>query len=108
MEEKQDWLVFLGRCYPRETLEAILRFCEKQSIHLISDEIYAQSVYGTSSAYAEFTSILSVDVKGIIDEKLVHVMYGMSKVKWHSTEVIFSALMLWVRILLPLAWDSGV
>ncbi|CAG5149538.1 uncharacterized protein ALTATR162_LOCUS2390 [Alternaria atra] len=69
----------LGKCYTREALEAILRFCNKHNIHLISDEIYAQSVYGMSSAYTEFTSVLSIDMTGVINENLVHVMYGMSK-----------------------------
>jgi xeroderma pigmentosum group C-complementing protein len=73
--------MFSGKCYTREALEAILRFCNKHNIHLISDEIYAQSVYGMSSAYTEFTSVLSIDMTGVINENLVHVMYGMSKVR---------------------------
>jgi len=31
-----------------------------------------------------FTSILSLDTTGMIDSSLVHVMYGMSKVKFPS------------------------
>ncbi|KAH6615391.1 1-aminocyclopropane-1-carboxylate synthase 1 [Boeremia exigua] len=69
----------LGRCYPRETLEAIMRFCNKYSIYLISDEIYAFSVYYTDESTPGFTSILSIDLAGIIDSQLVHVLYGFSK-----------------------------
>src|SRR5690242_18038301 len=35
----------LGRCYSRETLTALLRFCAKYRIHIISDEIYALTVW---------------------------------------------------------------
>ncbi|KAI6766022.1 hypothetical protein HG530_007092 [Fusarium avenaceum] len=35
----------LGRCYTREVLEAYMRFCEKHGLHLISDEVYALSVW---------------------------------------------------------------
>lgn len=35
----------LGRTYPRDTLLAYARFCEERDLHLVSDEIYAMSVY---------------------------------------------------------------
>ena len=35
----------LGRTYPRETLLEYARFCEENDLHLVSDEIYALSVY---------------------------------------------------------------
>ncbi|KAF2124105.1 aminotransferase, classes I and II family [Dothidotthia symphoricarpi CBS 119687] len=69
----------LGQCYPQETLEAILRFCGKYNIHLISDEIYALSVYCTGPSRPGFTSILSIDIRNIVDSHLVHVLYGLSK-----------------------------
>ncbi|KAH7087446.1 pyridoxal phosphate-dependent transferase [Paraphoma chrysanthemicola] len=71
----------LGRCYPKRTLIALLHFCAKHNIHLISDEIYALSVF-PNSAYPDatpFTSVLSIDLNGIIDPNLVHVTYGLSK-----------------------------
>ncbi|CAK9786745.1 PLP-dependent transferase [Cutaneotrichosporon oleaginosum] len=49
----------LGRTYPRDTLLAYARFCEERDLHLVSDEIYAMSVYGG----AGFTSMLSLDVE---------------------------------------------
>lgn len=35
----------LGRTYSRDTLLAYARFCEERDLHLVSDEIYAMSVY---------------------------------------------------------------
>lgn len=67
-----------GRCYPPETLEALMRFCHKHRIHFISDEIYACSVHG-SSELPEFTSALSIDTTDMIDPEFVHVVYGLSK-----------------------------
>ncbi|KAF3483073.1 1-aminocyclopropane-1-carboxylate synthase 11 [Arthroderma uncinatum] len=70
----------LGRCYPRETLIEIFKFCQKHQIHLVSDEIYALSVFNSGeSGTVPFTSTLSIDPTGLIDEKLLHVIYGMSK-----------------------------
>ncbi|MCJ1290796.1 hypothetical protein MMC34_002338 [Xylographa carneopallida] len=70
----------LGKCYPPETLVALLRLCAAKGIHLISDEIYALSVYNRDDRPAEeFTSIRSIDSSGIIDPRQVHVLYGMSK-----------------------------
>ncbi|KAM0254606.1 hypothetical protein ACHAQJ_006642 [Trichoderma viride] len=70
----------LGRCYPRDTLVSLMAFCQKHRIHFISDEVYAATVFesGEPGTYP-FTSILSIDPKGIIDQDLVHVIYGMAK-----------------------------
>ncbi|KAI0909023.1 PLP-dependent transferase [Ustulina deusta] len=70
----------LGHCYPRETLVGLLQLCARKGIHLISDEIYALSVYDRGDRQPEvFTSVRSIDFSGIIDPKQVHVLYGMSK-----------------------------
>ncbi|KAK1637897.1 1-aminocyclopropane-1-carboxylate synthase [Colletotrichum phormii] len=69
----------LGRCYPRETLVAIMRFCGQHKIHLVSDEVYGLSVFRSSDEMPGFTSVLSVDPEGIIDPDLVHVEYGLAK-----------------------------
>lgn len=69
----------LGRCYSRKTLEALLQFCQKYQIHLISDEVYALSVYGSGDSIG-FVSVLSIDPVPLgVDPALVHVLYGMSK-----------------------------
>ncbi|KAJ3561047.1 hypothetical protein NPX13_g9095 [Xylaria arbuscula] len=70
----------LGHCYPRETLVGLMQLCARKGIHLISDEIYALSVFERSDRDSEvFTSVLSIDTAGLIDPNLVHVLYGMSK-----------------------------
>ncbi|CAJ2500694.1 Uu.00g035470.m01.CDS01 [Anthostomella pinea] len=70
----------LGRCYPRDTLVALMKFCQKHSIHFISDEVYGCSVYNSSHpTLPPFTSALSIDPAGIIDTDLLHVTYGLSK-----------------------------
>lgn len=70
----------LGKCYPKQTLINILDFCEKHRIHLISDEIYACSVFDSGEEDAvPFTSILSLPVDKHIDPSRLHVIYGLSK-----------------------------
>ncbi|WWC97127.1 hypothetical protein V866_004005 [Kwoniella sp. B9012] len=75
----------LGRTYPRETLLAYARFCEEKDLHLVSDEIYALSVYDNPDfpQAHPFTSMLSLNVEkelGIeFDKARLHVVYGMSK-----------------------------
>ncbi|KAL2267249.1 hypothetical protein VTJ83DRAFT_4526 [Remersonia thermophila] len=71
----------LGRCYPAETLLEIASFCGRHGLHLISDEIYAKSVFQNPKARSPvpFVSILSLDLADRIDSQLVHVLYGASK-----------------------------
>ncbi|RAQ54600.1 acc synthase [Aspergillus flavus] len=70
----------LGRCYPRETLEALLQFCQKYQIHIISDEVYALSVYEENTCTDGFISLLSIEPANIgVNPALIHVLYGMSK-----------------------------
>ena len=71
----------LGRPYSKEALIAFARFCSKHNLHLLSDEVYAQSWF-PSQDFPEpppFVSILSLDLKKYIDPALVHVIYAMSK-----------------------------
>ncbi|GAB1738717.1 hypothetical protein NU219Hw_g3512t1 [Hortaea werneckii] len=77
----------LGRPYPRETLIEFMKLCEKYQIHLLSDEIYAMSVYHppsspsttSSSSSPPFESILAFDSTPYISPSLLHVLYGLSK-----------------------------
>ncbi|KAK2755777.1 putative secondary metabolism biosynthetic enzyme [Arachnomyces sp. PD_36] len=71
----------LGRCYPRDVLIELMKLCQKYHIHLISDEIYALSVFENSEApdAPRFVSVLSIDTTDLIDPHLVHVLWGMSK-----------------------------
>lgn len=58
-----------------------MSFCKESSIHLISDEVYGLSVYDKDPKHGyDFTSVLSVDTRGLIDEDRIHVFYGLSKV----------------------------
>ena len=57
-----------------------MRFCQEHKIHLISDEIYACSVFDSGEATATpFTSALAIDLEGLIDTERLHVTYGFSK-----------------------------
>ncbi|KAJ5607688.1 hypothetical protein N7537_004307 [Penicillium hordei] len=73
----------LGRCYPRDVIIKLMHLCQKYKLHLISDEIYALSVWeNTVDKHLHpvtFESALSIDLAGIIDSRLVHVLWGMSK-----------------------------
>ncbi|KAF2277791.1 aminotransferase [Westerdykella ornata] len=74
----------LGRCYSTETIIALMKFCQKYKIHLISDEIYALSIFPNTAYKLDkepigFNSVLSIDTSGIIDPELVHVLWGISK-----------------------------
>lgn len=66
---------------PVETLRAIASFCGRHKLHLISDEIYAKSVFENPQAQeaVPFTSVLALDLADRIDSRLVHVLYGASK-----------------------------
>lgn len=67
----------LGKCYPRDTIIALMKFCDKYKIHLLSDEIYAGSVYDVPDKHAvKFTSVLSFDYTPYIHPDFVHVLYG--------------------------------
>ncbi|TRX91993.1 hypothetical protein FHL15_007090 [Xylaria flabelliformis] len=71
----------LGRCYPAETLEEVARFCGRNNLHLICDEVFAMSVYKNPHGIdlAPFKSVLSLDLSRCIDPQFVHVAYGMGK-----------------------------
>lgn len=73
----------LGRCYSRDFIIKLMKLCQKHKVHLVSDEIYALSVFRTSGAPDEkiesFTSLSSIPTDGIIDASLTHVLYGISK-----------------------------
>ncbi|PYH49366.1 PLP-dependent transferase [Aspergillus saccharolyticus JOP 1030-1] len=71
----------LTQAWSKEALLEIARFCGERHLHFISDEIYANSVFTPphGSKAPPFTSVLSLDLAGVIDPNLVHVLYGMSK-----------------------------
>jgi xeroderma pigmentosum group C-complementing protein len=73
----------LGKSYTLEALKAYFVLCSKYNIHLISDEIYGLSVFEVEgSKRTPFTSVLSIDPTGLIRTDQIHVLYGMSKVRF--------------------------
>ncbi|RMZ75481.1 hypothetical protein DV738_g5459, partial [Chaetothyriales sp. CBS 135597] len=73
----------LGRCYSREYIIELMKLCQKHKIHLVSDEVYALSVFRTSDDPNDlahpFTSLSSIPTEGLIDPALTHILYGISK-----------------------------
>jgi 1-aminocyclopropane-1-carboxylate synthase len=70
----------LGRCYEPEVLIGYMNLCQKYSIHLIMDEIYALSVYQTTQTEAVlFKSVLALDTENYINPNFLHILYGFSK-----------------------------
>ncbi|KAI5269626.1 PLP-dependent transferase [Aureobasidium subglaciale] len=51
----------LGRCYPLATVMALMQLCQKYSLHLLADEVYALSVFDATSPAIPFTSVLAFD-----------------------------------------------
>lgn len=66
-----------------------LKLCQKHQIHLISDEIYALSIWENEDdpKATPFTSVLGLDFAGIIDPNLIHVLWGVSKVIQNLVDV---------------------
>lgn len=65
----------VGNLLTRELLKSLLHFAHKKNIHIIADEIFAGSVYGSE----KFVSIAEIlDSEGV-DKCLVHIIYGLSK-----------------------------
>lgn len=56
-----------------------MKFCSKHRLHLISDEIFACSVFPGDANAVDFTSVFSVDADQYIDPDYLHVSYGFSK-----------------------------
>jgi len=73
----------LGRCYPLDTIEGLMRLCQARQMHLISDEIYGLSVWENridrNVPFTQFESLLSRNATNLIEPGLVHVLWGMSK-----------------------------
>lgn len=65
----------VGNILSRETLQDILRFAQEKNIHVISDEIFAGSVYGDK----EFVSMAEIAGSGEFDKIRAHIIYGLSK-----------------------------
>lgn len=72
----------LGICYPPEVIKEIIDWCRENEIHLVSDEIYAGSVYRSEDA--NFVSALKLASTEDEDGALglgpyIHLVYALSK-----------------------------
>jgi aspartate/methionine/tyrosine aminotransferase len=71
-----------GQMYPKDVLEACVKFCQSHNIHYISDEVYALSVFPTIGVEdaVPFVSALSLDLKALeCDASRVHTIWSTSK-----------------------------
>jgi aspartate/methionine/tyrosine aminotransferase len=59
-----------------------MKFCTRHGLHLICDEIYALSVWENPRLpdAPGFRSVLSMDIKEVMEPSMVHVVWGLSKV----------------------------
>lgn len=68
----------LGICYPAQVVQECIDWCRERQVHLISDEIYAGSVYGGADANFESALRLADNRKGSLGP-YVHWVYALSK-----------------------------
>jgi aspartate/methionine/tyrosine aminotransferase len=71
-----------GECYPQEVLEGCLKFCQKNDIHFISDEVYALTSFSCAelSEPVPFISALSLDARALgCDLSRIHTIWSISK-----------------------------
>lgn len=71
----------LGICYPAETVQECIAWCRERQVHLISDEIYAGSVYAKQfdDGNVEFVSALKLASDNTSLGPYVHWVYALSK-----------------------------
>ncbi|KAL0008417.1 hypothetical protein SO802_009919 [Lithocarpus litseifolius] len=65
----------LGTVLDRDTLRSLVSFINEKKIHLVSDEIYAASVFSTPS----FISVSEIIEEMECDRDLIHIVYSLSK-----------------------------
>lgn len=68
----------LGTVMDRSTLRTVVNFINEKRIHLISDEIYAATVFSHPS-FISIAEILEHDTDIECDRNLVHIVYSLSK-----------------------------
>ncbi|KAK5634981.1 hypothetical protein RRF57_010693 [Xylaria bambusicola] len=72
----------LGRCYNKDNIIELMRFCQRHDLHLISDEVFALSEHGCSDLRQprKFISVLAIDPSAHgCDTNRIHVIWSMSK-----------------------------
>lgn len=66
----------LGICYPPSVMEECIRWCRNRQVHLISDEIYAGSIFQPSSGFE--SALKLADQKDGLGP-YIHWVYALSK-----------------------------
>ncbi|KAN0044921.1 hypothetical protein ACTA71_006447 [Dictyostelium dimigraforme] len=66
-----------GYIFKPTEIKKLVEWCQKKKIHLISDEIYALSVFNTESTTNQFKSVYEI-LEGNLGE-YVHILNGFSK-----------------------------
>ncbi|KAG5109011.1 hypothetical protein JHK84_045918 [Glycine max] len=65
----------VGNMMTQDMLYSLLDFAEEKNIHIIADEVFAGSTYGSE----KFVSIAEILNSDYIDKSRVHIIYGLSK-----------------------------
>ncbi|KAE9592630.1 putative 1-aminocyclopropane-1-carboxylate synthase [Lupinus albus] len=65
----------VGNMMTQDMLYSLLDFAEEKNIHIIADEVFAGSTYGSK----KFVSIAEIIDSEYIDKSRVHIIYGLSK-----------------------------
>ncbi|KAI1457520.1 PLP-dependent transferase [Annulohypoxylon moriforme] len=71
-----------GKCYPKDIIIDIIKFCDSKKIHFISDELYAMSSFLNPEMPSPlpFVSTLQLDIQGIgCDLSRIHTIWSTSK-----------------------------
>ncbi|XP_037033778.1 1-aminocyclopropane-1-carboxylate synthase-like protein 1 isoform X2 [Bradysia coprophila] len=66
----------LGKVFDRQLVVDIMKFCQRNGLHLIVDEMYALSAFDTETDY---NSVLSMNTDDFIQPDMLHVIWGFSK-----------------------------
>ena len=68
----------LGTIMDRETLRTVVSFINEKHIHLVSDEIYAATVF-SHPGFISIAEIIEEDTDMECDRDLIHIVYSLSK-----------------------------
>lgn len=70
----------LGICYPPKVVSEIIDWCREKKIHLVSDEIYAGSVYRDDANFVSSLELASTgDAAALGLGPYIHFVYALSK-----------------------------
>ena len=72
----------LGRCFSKDILKHCLKFCQQHELHLISDEVFALSVFACQDLADPSTFVSALSLRSTLlgcDLERVHVIWSISK-----------------------------